>query len=55
MANGQSQPVGEWDLIVLFDGVEIGRADRLPARSPAVTPDSVMADAPTMALRIPQR
>lgn len=55
MTNGQSQTVGEWDLIVLFDGVEIGRADRLPARSPAVTPDSVMADAPTMALRITPR
>ncbi len=52
--SGQSHNLGEWDIIRLYQGVEIARADRLPARSPAVTPDSVMADAPTMALRMPQ-
>jgi FHA domain len=52
LAKGQRKQMGEWDVVVLYEGVEIGRADRLPARSPAVTPSSVMADAPTQALRI---
>ncbi len=52
LSNGQRVQLGEWDVIVLFEGVEIARADRLPARSPAKTPESVMADAPTQALRI---
>jgi hypothetical protein len=53
LTNGQSRSVGEWDIIRLHQTVEIGRADRLPDRAPAVTPDSVMADAPTMAIRLP--
>ncbi|HEY2795000.1 MAG TPA: FHA domain-containing protein, partial [Micromonosporaceae bacterium] len=53
LTNGQSRSVGEWDVIMLHTNVEIGRADRLPDRSPAVSPDSVMADAPTMAMRLP--
>lgn len=53
LVNGQTHSLGEWDVIRLYQGVEIARADRLPARAPAATPDSVMADAPTMALRIP--
>jgi len=55
LTSGQTEQLGEWDVIVLYEGVEIGRADRLPARSPAITPDSVMADAPTQALRISPR
>ncbi len=55
LSSGQSHQLGEWDIIRLYQGVEIGRSDRLPGRPPAVTPDSVMADAPTMALRIPPR
>ena len=55
LANGQREQLGEWDIIVLYEGVEIARADRLPSRSPAATPDSVMADAPTQALRITSR
>lgn len=54
ISSGQSCPLGEWDTVRLHQTVEIGRADRLPDRPPAVTPDSVMADAPTMALRLPQ-
>lgn len=53
LTSGQSHQLGEWDIIQLYQGVEIARADRLPARPPAVTPDSVMADAPTMSLRVP--
>jgi hypothetical protein len=52
LTNGQHRQLGEWDIIVLYDGVEIARADRLPARPPALSPSSVMADAPTQALRI---
>jgi hypothetical protein len=53
LTNGQSRNVGEWDIIRLHASVEIGRADRLPDRSPAVSRDSVMADDPTMAMRLP--
>jgi hypothetical protein len=52
LTKGQRKQLGEWDVVVLYEGVEIGRADRLPVRSPATTPNSVMADAPTQALRI---
>lgn len=55
LTSGQSQALGEWDIIRLYQGVEIARSDRLPGRPPLVTPDSVMADAPTMAIRIPPR
>jgi hypothetical protein len=55
LTNGQTEQMGEWDVIVLYEGVEIARADRLPVRSPAITPDAVMADAPTQALRITPR
>jgi FHA domain-containing protein len=51
--SGQSHALGEWDVIKLYEGVEVGRADRLPDRAPAASPDSVMADAPTMAMRLP--
>ncbi len=53
ISSGQSCPLGEWDIVRLHQSVEIGRADRLPDRPPAVTPESVMAEAPTMALRLP--
>ena len=55
LTNGQRTKLGEWDVIVLYDGVEIARADRLPAKAPTSTPESVMADAPTQALRITPR
>jgi hypothetical protein len=53
LPNGQSRTLGEWDTIQLHKTVEITRADRLPDRAPVATPDSVMADAPTMAMRLP--
>ena len=30
LTNGQHKQLGEWDVVVLYEGVEIGRADRLP-------------------------
>lgn len=53
LTSGQSHEVGEWDVIKLHESVEVGRADRLPDRPPAATPESVMVDAPTMAIRLP--
>lgn len=53
LKSGQTHEVGEWDIIKLYEGVEVGRADRLPDRPPAATPESVMVDAPTMAMRLP--
>jgi len=53
LASGQSRTIGEWDTIQLHQTVLVGRADRLPDRPPSATPDSVMADAPTMAIRLP--
>ncbi len=53
LKSGQSHQIGEWDIIKLYEGVEVGRADRLPDRPPAASPESVMADAPTMAMRLP--
>jgi FHA domain len=55
LTNGQRTQLSEWDVIVLYDGVEIARADRLPAKAPTSAPESVMADAPTQALRITPR
>ncbi|HEY2793873.1 MAG TPA: FHA domain-containing protein [Micromonosporaceae bacterium] len=53
LTSGQSRAIGEWDIIRLHKTVEIARADRLPDRAQAASPDSVMADAPTMAIRLP--
>jgi hypothetical protein len=52
LTSGQSHTLGEWDVIRLHQTVEISRADRLPDRAPTGSPESVMADAPTMAMRL---
>lgn len=54
---GRDQPyaLGEWDEVELHPEVTLGRADRPPAGTPSSTvPDSVLADAPTIALRLPR-
>lgn len=53
LKSGQSHTLGEWDTIRLHQTVELARADRLPERAPVASPESVMADAPTMAMRLP--
>jgi hypothetical protein len=53
LTSGQTRVIGEWDVIRLHQTVEIARADRLPDRAQAASPESVMADAPTMAMRLP--
>jgi hypothetical protein len=55
LTRDQPYVVGEWDEIELHPEVTIGRADRPSAgvRGSAV-PDSVLQDAPTIALRLPR-
>jgi len=48
-------PLGEWDLIQLHQGVEVGRADRMSGQTAApAQPESVMGEAPTVAMRLPR-
>ncbi|EEP71486.1 hypothetical protein MCAG_01813 [Micromonospora sp. ATCC 39149] len=49
----QSRVLAPGDLVELYPGVQIGRADELPSGA-AFTPNSVMAEAPTMAMRLPR-
>jgi hypothetical protein len=56
LTRGQPYVLGEWDTVELHDGVVVARADRPPAGPPPVNaPGSVLADAPTVALRLPPR
>ncbi|MFI1193378.1 FHA domain-containing protein [Micromonospora sp. NPDC020750] len=49
----QSRVLSANDMVELYPGVQIGRADELPTGAP-FTPTSVMAEAPTMAMRLPR-
>ena len=49
----QRRVLGRGDLIELYPGVQIGRPGELPAGA-SYTPTSVMAEAPTMAMRLPR-
>ncbi|WP_229403025.1 FHA domain-containing protein [Micromonospora okii] len=53
LAPQQSRVLSTNDMVELYPGVQIGRADELPAGAP-FTPTSVMAEAPTMAMRLPK-
>jgi len=51
---GEPKALGEWDEVELYPEITVGRADRPPADAPTGSaPASVMADAPTIALRLP--
>ncbi len=53
LARGESSPVTEWSTVELYEGMEIGyatRSDAAPANGPG---GSVMAEAPTQAIRLP--
>ncbi|MER7005720.1 FHA domain-containing protein [Dactylosporangium sp. NPDC000555] len=53
---GEPKGLGEWDEVEIYPEITVGRADRPPADAPkGSAPNSVMADAPTMALRLPPR
>ncbi len=52
LAPRQSRVLAEGDMVELYPGVQVGRPDELPTGAP-YTPASVMAEAPTMAMRLP--
>jgi hypothetical protein len=55
LTRDQPHVLGEWDEVELYPEVTIGRADRPSAGSGgAALPDSVLQDAPTIALRLPR-
>ncbi|BCJ32882.1 hypothetical protein Athai_03850 [Actinocatenispora thailandica] len=49
---GQQRRLGDWDVVELHEGVQLCRADRRPDASGA-DDAPVMAEAPTMAIRLP--
>ncbi|MFG3599185.1 FHA domain-containing protein [Micromonospora chersina] len=53
LAPQQSRVLGEGDLLELYPGVQIGRADEVTSDA-KFSPTSVMAEAPTMAMRLPR-
>jgi hypothetical protein len=55
LPRNEPRPLGEWDTVELYTGVEVCRsAPPLPDEAaPEVEPVSVLADAPTVALRLP--
>lgn len=55
MTRERPYPLGEWDVVELAEGVEVGRADRAGGQAPqGAQPASVMRDAPTIAMRLPK-
>jgi hypothetical protein len=54
LKRGEPQAMGEWDEVEMYPEITVGRADRPPAEAPTGgAPNSVMADAPTIAMRLP--
>ncbi|MFG1775584.1 FHA domain-containing protein [Micromonospora sp. NPDC049051] len=53
LAPQQSRVLAEGDMVELYPGVQIGRPGELPTGA-SYTPTSVMAEAPTMAMRLPR-
>ncbi len=53
LAPQQSRILGTGDMVELYPGVQVGRPGELPTGAP-YNPDSVMAEAPTMAIRLPR-
>jgi hypothetical protein len=51
---GQARRLGEREILELTDGVEVARAGTTTGSSDATAPGSVMADAPTIAIRMPR-
>ncbi len=53
LAPQQSRTLGQGDIVELYPGVQVGRADDLHSDA-RFSPNSVMAEAPTMAMRLPR-
>jgi hypothetical protein len=54
LARDRSYPVGEWDVIQMHKDVDVCRADRQSAPARPGQPESVMGEAPTIAMRLPR-
>lgn len=52
LRHGETQPIGEWDTVELFEGVELARAIRSPGPPAGAPAASVLTDAPTQAIRL---
>jgi hypothetical protein len=52
LRQGESAPVGEWDTIELFEGIELARAIRSAGPPPGAPTASVLTEAPTQAIRL---
>ena len=53
LGEGSTHPLGEWDTVELYTGIELGHGERRPKgvdESPD-EPASVLVDAPTVAMR----
>lgn len=55
LRRGDGATVGEWDTVELYEGIELGRADRSAGPVAGARQVSVLADAPTQAIRLPMR
>jgi hypothetical protein len=51
LSRGESAPVGEWDTLELYEDVELGRSIRSGGPQQGAPSSSVMAEAPTQAIR----
>jgi hypothetical protein len=54
LTRGEGSTLGEWDTVELYEGVELGRADRTDGPVAGAPTISVMSDAPTQAIRLPR-
>jgi hypothetical protein len=54
LVRNEPRPLQEWDVVELYTGVELCRSvSPLADLAPEIEPSSVLADAPTVAMRIP--
>jgi hypothetical protein len=53
LGRGESAPITEWSSVVLYEDLEIGYATRSPGAPSDGPAGSVMAEAPTQAIRLP--
>jgi hypothetical protein len=52
LRQGENAPIGEWDTIELFEGVELARAIRSAGPPAGMPTASVLTEAPTQAIRL---
>ena len=52
LGHGEANQLGEWDTVELYEGIELGRADRAAGPVADAPTPSVMTEAPTRAIRL---